>query len=622
MDDDPSQSPREAISEYTRRDLEQDFKMNCEALDSKAKQIIKLEQKLNYLQSRVSRIAYDLNDRKNPVQTMRPTQTPASELDIQITVLERTLAERKQYLEQVTKQVQYFKGIQSKGSSASTTPDEVKKMISDLLRRNVLAGNQEMYQRLGTALYILERKYTNADAGLKSVLREIGEDTTLSESVERRREVREREKQIAELTEKRKRLKALYKEMEKKQRAKFEEFQAENDKYRKKTEKIEQLQREKETRMLEATKAAEMEMAIESLQKDIATLRKQKTELKQQLNKKDSGVVTEAQQQLRQLKVEVREIEEKIEKMAQENVELEKTLKKTHAGNGDVVADRRDAEKVFKSVQAEYKEVMERSSKIMAKTDRDPFEDKKFLSLLEEMTEKQVIPDKFGDVQENIAKIDAKINELREAMQQKEREQSEIAERVSAKRQQMLDLDAQLRAISEKLGDGDAEPKRERVNYIMGAAHIDVEKAVADANVTVGEDQNAIVILFRDFKMAPAFVGQKESQVFVVLHFLENQSLETGRVDPKAGEFNSTLVFTCKNDIILKAYLEKSALPLQMCREREAGITEIGQSELNLAPVATDGVQAFTAIVSVWNQSGKVVSKITYEIALLKPIVQ
>ena len=622
MQNDPSQSPRDAISEYTRRDLENDFKVNCEALDSKAKQIIKLEQKLNYLQSRVSRIAYDLNDRKNPVQTVRPSQTPASELDIQITVLERTLAERKQYLEQVTKQVVYFKNIQSKSATVAADPEEVKKMISDLLRRGVLAGNAEMYQRLGTSLYILERKYSNADAGLRAVLREIGEDTTLSESVERRREVREREKQIAELQEKRNALKARYKEMEKRQREKLDEFQSQSDKYRKKTEKIEQLQREKETRMLEATKSAEMEMTVESLQKDIATLKKQKAELKEQLNKKDGGVVTEAQQQLEKLRNEVREIEAAIEKLGSENAQLERTLKKTQTGNQDVVDDRRDAEKVFKSVQAEYKEIMEKTSKIMAKADRDPFEDKKFLALLEEMTEKQVIPNKFEDVQGQIAKIDARISALRTSMQDMENEQKEIAQRVNAKRQQMLDLDSQLRAVSEKLGDGDADQKRERVNYIMGAAHIDMEKAIAEANVKVADDQNVIVILFRDFKMAPAFVGQKESQIFLAVHFLDNQSLQTSRVDPKSGAFDSSLIFVCRNDFILKAYLEKSAIPIQMCRERDTATTEIGQAQLNLAPVATDGVQAFTAIVNVWNESGKVVSKVTYEIALLKPIVQ
>jgi hypothetical protein len=58
-----------------------------------------------------------------------------------------------------------------------------------------------------------------------------------------------------------------------------------------------------------------------------------------------------------------------------------------------------------------------------------------------------------------------------------------------------------------------------------------------------------------------------------------------------------------------------------MCRARQDRVTEIGKSELNLSLLVTDGITAFSSSINIWNTAGKIVARINFELALLKPLV-
>jgi hypothetical protein len=247
----------------------------------------------------------------------------------------------------------------------------------------------------------------------------------------------------------------------------------------------------------------------------------------------------------------------------------------------------------------------------------DPFDDQRFVDFVEEISQRHVLPANVRELAETIAAAEKRIEAVKTETVQLEEEESEVNSRISAKMMKMSALDERLRALSEMFGRPDEEIVREKVTYMEGAGNINAEEVPA-----IQEDQNALVLLFRDFQMAPSFVGKKPSQIFLVIDFLEHQSLQTRPVSPSSGMFDSSLTFISKNDFILSAYFEKSAVPVQLCRLREEVVTEIGTGELNLSPLVEDRVLAFTASIQVWSSTGKIVAKITCEAMLSKPLVK
>jgi hypothetical protein len=194
--------------------------------------------------------------------------------------------------------------------------------------------------------------------------------------------------------------------------------------------------------------------------------------------------------------------------------------------------------------------------------------------------------------------------------------QSTDRDRVQAKIAEMDRIGDELRMISERLRDAEPETERPRVEYTEGAPDI-----AADGLDPLSEDTNRLVVLFRDFQMAPSFVGKRPSEIFLIVDLFEQpESPRTAPVDPKSGWFNSRVEMSCKNDFILTTYFAKSAVPVQMCRSRDDQVTEIGKTELLLTPFVDDAVTAFTSAVQVWNASGKVVAKINFQVALVKPL--
>jgi hypothetical protein len=127
---------------------------------------------------------------------------------------------------------------------------------------------------------------------------------------------------------------------------------------------------------------------------------------------------------------------------------------------------------------------------------------------------------------------------------------------------------------------------------------------------------------WRPSDRSPPVIGKRPSELFLVIDFLENGSIKTAAVDPKSGRFPDALLqFVCKNDFILPTYLLKTAIPVQMCRARNDAVTEIGKSELNLASFVVDRITAFSSSINIWNTAGKIIARINFEVALVKPLV-
>lgn len=607
----PTSSARHLLAEFTKRDLEEECFKNCEALDSKAAEIIQLEQKLIYLQSRLSRFIKEKNGAAPSKPRATTIQLSPQELQDQITSLEQRIIKRQNQCDNLGKQVQYFRQMKKLNSPRSF--DEMVEISNDLFYNRSIPP---LINQLRATSAILQNNYSGAEGPLRPMIEKIGQKISLSESFRRKKEIREREAKIEELRSNLIQLQKRYDKMEIYHKQMLEAYQSNAAKNSKKSEKVSELQRRKETKQIESMQTSELEIKAENLQREIFELQKQKQTLIEKNANHQVTLQDEVRSQYQQLQVDVNQIEEECQKIETENRKIEEKYNDTEKDLNLSKKRRDEAERQFRILQKEYKEVNESYSKLMEKTDVDPFNDPKFVEFLSEMTKKNFLPEKVKSMNDKITEIDKKIEQISQSIELSKKENDEITQRIENKRIYVTNLDQQLNAVSSKLNAIEDGP-REKPQFVEGAENA----AFADEEIqAAGDDKNAIVIVFRDFQISPSFIGEKPSLIFLVVDFLEHQSLMTTPVDPKSGSFNESICFICQNDFILKEYIEKSSVPFQLCRQREKDVTQVGQSELVLYPFIDPGIKKFTSSAKIWTDEGKAVGKLIFETALLKDL--
>ncbi|KAK8884715.1 hypothetical protein M9Y10_043834 [Tritrichomonas musculus] len=626
------------LAEYTREELEEEFLKNCEILDSRASQIIQLEQKAQYLSSRLSRLTQDIDDPTRTRNRFTGSQAPSAfhqsqmnvrELQNHIAAFQRELGQLQVQRDNIARQVKYFKSLQnfttyrSKSVKSSSKNQVRTKLERDDIRIEVQQlidkkSVPQMMNRLNATVAVLSGDYKSAEQHLSGLMNSIGESIGLYECLERRKQLRDRESKISQLSSKLEELKQRYNEMLQRQREQVDQYQAEADQNKQRNAEVIKLRREKETREMESAKIAEMQVILDGLKSEIELLENQKAKLQGDNNERQMRVQTQVQDALAQLRLEIQDLEDKCNAVRQTNESLEKQTVDLEEAKNEAAKRRANAEEKFKSLQGDYKNVLGTFNRMVDTSDEtDPFEDQRFVIFLTQMATKGWDPEHVKQLSSEIDELTEQLQNLKDKISEYEAAESQMNQRISAKRDEISSLEASLRALANDLGQNSSEDTREKPQYVEGAEHI--EFTDEDIN-QIGEGQTAIIINFRDFKLSPSFIGKKPSKVFLIIDFLEHKS-QTDYVDPTSDSFNSRIFFVCKNDFILKAYLEKSAVPVQLCRSRDDQVTEAGQTELNLLPFL-DNCLKFTSTVKIWNETGKAVGKVTFEAALYSPLQQ
>lgn len=611
MQDEVASSARHLLAEFTKKDIEDECFKNCEALDSKASEIIQLEQKLIYLKSRLSRFTKEKNGTVPAKQKVTVIQLNPKELQDQITSLEQRIIQRQNQCDNLAKQVQYFR--QMKKLNAPKTFDEMVEISNDLFINRTIPP---LLNQLRATSAILQNNYSGAEGPLRSMIEKIGQKISLSESFRRKKDIREREAKIEELRSNLIQLTKRYDKIEIYHKQMFELYQQNAAKNSKKSEKVSELQRRKETKQIESMQTSELEIKAEEIQREIFELQKQKQSLIEKNEHHQFTFQNEVRSEFQKLQIDVQQLEVECQKIEEGNKLIETKNNRAQSDLSLSKKKRDKAETQFRSLQKEYKEISETFGKFMENTEIDPFNDPKFVEFLSDMTKKNYLPEKVKNINDKITEIDKKIENISQSIETSKKEQDEITQRIESKRAFVSNLDQQISAISNNMKNVKDQP-REKMPFIEGAENANF----ADEEIqAAGEDKNAIVIVFRDFQISPSFIGQKPSQIFLVVDFLEHQSLMTTPVDPRSGFFNESICFICQNDYILKEYIEKSAVPFQMCRQTEKDVTQTGQSELILYPFVNPGIKKFTSSAKIWNETGKAVGKLVFEAAILKDL--
>lgn len=626
------------LAEYSREELEENFLKNCEQLDKKASQIIQLEQKAQYLSSRLSRLTQDMQSNQKVQERFGGSQAPSAyrqsqitvrELQDQIAVVERDISQRRLKRDAIARQVKYFKSLQnfpvhktkSRSSSRNVfsptnlTKEDVQGAIEDLLSKKTLP---KMANRLQATISILAGDYQAAEEPLRSLMHSIGENLSLYECLERRKQLFDRDTKIEKLSDKLDELKQRYNEMIAHQKEQIDQYNNEADQNNQKTKEIMDLQQQRETKISEAQKTAEMKIISDGLRSEIELLENQKAKLQGENNDRQIRVQTQVQDVLSKLKAEIETLESKCQDMKDSNSELEATLAGLDDEYSEAKKQRSETEVQFNELQEEYKKVLGTFNTMIETIDTDPFDDSKFVTFLTQMASKGWSPEKIRSITDEYEKLNAKLTKLKDKISQNEQEETEFHKRLGSKREEIYKIESQLKNLANDLNQPTQEVQLIPPQYTLGAEHIKVERSFINQ---LESDKTAIVFLFREFKLSPSFIGKKPSQIFLSVDFLEQESKTTKMVNPTDPTFDSQIIFIIKNDFILKTYLQRSAVPVLLCRNREDQITEAGKSEIVLLPFLDD-VNEFTTSIKLWSSTGKAIGNLTFETKILKPLSQ
>lgn len=623
-----------AVNESKRDALNAQFLSNCEALEAKATQIIRLEQKAQYMASRLTRMMQEVKDPTNPKARLNSlahlnqkyAQLSPKELQDQISIIERDNVELQKKCDTISRQVAYFKTIRlgppkvksAKTSQVFQTKSNPQRNDAKQLARSILDSGRvpQLANRLRATSNILDGNYKQAESYLQNVVSQIGEGLSLTETINLKTQLMGRELKIENLRAQLSRLSQRYKAMLEKETSLIEQYQNETNANANIQKRVDSLIKEKETKQAEAMRSAELELLDEGLLNEITILEDQRSKLINDSNEKQKRLKHEAQEALAALREEVKLIKKNNDAAQAVNKSIQKKANILEEQHEIAKKNRAESEEVYKGLQNDYQTVINLFGKMMESTSADPFESAEFVQYVGMMIDKGWEPEKCKQLYDELEATNKKIQKAEKHINKYQSTVDEVTERIEAKRKQITELQKQLCDLANNLGETTPTGQRPRPKYKAGVKEAKLtEEELAD----IGEDQTAVVIYFGEFKLAPSFIGKRPSQIFLVADFLDHQSMQTQQVDPKSGMFNETVIFIVKNDFILRAFIDKSSIPVQLCRSREMQITEAGQTELNLTPFL-DGCLEFTSSAKIWSSTGKAVGRVTFEAAVIKPI--
>lgn len=618
------------LGEYQRDELENDFLANCETLDKKAIEIVKLEQKAQHLSQRLSKLTSDLKDKSKVTRRFIGSQAPTAfrqsqmtvkELQNQVQELERDIEIRKKEHEKILRQISYFQNIQSATDTVKPkisqtlaksgivkgirTKEEIINMLQMLLERSSVP---QMKNRIKASIAILKGNYEAAEAPMKPILDSVGESTSLKECIMHRNEITEREAKIEALKDKLSELKNRFTNIQKKQKIMTKQYQEEAEQNAGRNKEILMLQQEKDLKQSEIVKISELHLIADNLRSEIEQLKHQKMKLQSETEGRESLVRGQVTAALEKLRNEVKAVESRCLEVKENNGSLEKRLAELEKQSAELLKKRRDAEEQFDNLQRQYADAAGTYGKMIDNSENDPFDDRRFVAFISRMKEKKWTPDTIREMTRETEMLTQKLHDTKTKIAQYEDSESQLNEKISIKRKKITELEEQLRELAEDLSQSKVS-ERKLPEFTPQSQNA---KLTEEEQKSIEGDRVAISLYFGDYDLDPSVIGNKASNIFLVVEFLDHEPVETQHIEINKSKFGEKMVFYINNDSILKQYIQNTSVPVKLCRDRDGVITEIARTELNLMPFLIDSL-SITCNCKFWNNKGRPVGNCTFE---------
>ncbi|EAY14063.1 hypothetical protein TVAG_478880 [Trichomonas vaginalis G3] len=623
------------ISEYTRDELEELFLVRCDQLDQKASEIAKLEQKASDISGKLTRIKQDINDTtkqrvkfdgKLAPTAYRVSQVAVKELKDQIAELEIELGKKNLEKDAVAREVAYFKSLlnfpaklrtdKSSKFNPTKTIEDLLAMLADLSSRNT---DPLVVNRLLAASYILQNNLKAAEEPMRKILELIGESSLpVFESIDMRKEIKEREDQIEKLRHDLAVLQAQQDKLSQEHNDRLKQYQLDAERNQEKYRELMDLHHKKEKMEADAARLAELEIIADGLRKEIELLKQQRDKLIEDNADRKNKLRDELQKLIDQMQKELEDLKAHIDALRKSNAEIENQKNSLQQTYENALEKRADTIDGLNKLQEEYRALRARFVKLMSGTNEDPFENQRFIDFINGMIERNWSFNTVRKYLAHIESIDGKLEQLDAKIAKYQPIKEQLTKQIADKTRLVKELEAELDARHISHAGAVAEAQRTEFKYQNGASHINITAA---KQFELEENQTAIILSFLEFTLDKSFLGSQNCKLFLTVDFYDCKQEQTNFIDKFDTTFNTDLLFKVKNDFILRDYLKDTKIPVKLWKATGMKFTEVANTTIAMFPFL-DGVPSFSASSVLMDKNEKPVGNINYEAQIYIPLLQ
>jgi hypothetical protein len=191
-----------------------------------------------------------------------------------------------------------------------------------------------------------------------------------------------------------------------------------------------------------------------------------------------------------------------------------------------------------------------------------------------------------------------------------------IEGRLAKKHQEIARLNGQITECQFRLERIADAINTNRAPWIDGAEHIRIDPNLA---AQLRDDETAIYIGFQDFTFDEGVLGGSRCTIALEFGFYEHNAMRSKAVDPACGNFNTTVLFPCRNDMYLRHYIQTGTIVVDLYTIRGMREEKIASGKIDLRPFL-EKKSAFTSRMDV-ERDGHVIGTVSYEALIFMPLL-
>lgn len=489
-------------------------------------------------------------------------------------------------------------------------------MLADLSSRNT---DPLVVNRLLAASYILRNNLKAAEEPMRKILELIGESSLpVFESIDMRKEIKERENQIEKLRHDLAVLQAQQDKLSQEHNDRLKQYQLDAERNQEKYREIMDLHHQKEEKEADAARLAELEIIADGLRKEIELLKSQRDKLIEENADRKSKLQEELQRQIEQMEKELEELKAHIDALRKSNADIENQKNSLQQTYENALEKRADTIDGLNKLQEEYRALRARFVKLMSGTNEDPFENQRFIDFINEMIERNWSFNTVRKFLAHIENIDGKLEQLDAKIAKYQPIKEQLTKQIADKTKLVKELEAELDARHISHAGAVAEAQRAEFKYQQGASHINISAA---QQFELEENQTAIILSFLEFTIENSILGSQNCKLFLTVDFYDCKQEQTNFIDRYDSTFNTDLLFKVKNDFILRDYIKDTKIPVKLWKATGMKFTEVANTTIALFPFV-NGVPSFSSTSVLMDNHEKAVGKINYEAQIYIPLLQ
>lgn len=337
----------------------------------------------------------------------------------------------------------------------------------------------------------------------------------------------------------------------------------------------------------------DLKKQINEIEKHIKKLEKEKLCYEENNHDKSDFLNTEEETFFN---IQKKELQTKIEDLEENKKFLTHKIKQLNDLMYDVEQQGKDAELQLAQLRDDFDIINGPFKEILDNAGFDPFEDKKFLKLIDDMSRGLSL-----DIDSNSTLMPTNINEMK----------TNTKSRIANKKEKVKSLNDLLESLKKQV----SLKKPVMPQYSPLTPHINMSRKEYS---TLNDQQNAVVFAFREYNFLPLFKKGANISFQIDVTIIDNHSSCAVSLESRKGVFDTNCSFILENNKELYYHFRESYSRLSLYSFCNDVKEEIAHADLVLMPFVQSLTQAQT--IDMFNNEENIIGKLSFEARILRPL--